>query len=212
MAAGGAGGARGGGRGPPCGSGRDAEEEPLPQRSLLQEDPEDQPRVRMLRRTKRHPAPPEPDILPPDDSGSEELGPAQPGEVDQEVLTERDLKRRKMEREWLRHKRQQQLKEEGLLRQREEKAAKARRRAAEAESLDVATMSKEDKSRYEAVVAAVGLSGHGGARKAKTSPALAALIGREEDEDDARLLNGFQTGQPRRARFIVGPSAAAAAR
>lgn len=166
---------------------------------MAREDPDAQSRKRVLRRS--HGVEELVPGAPAAEGASEDEGPTQLGEDGEEALTEADIKRRKVEREWLRHKRALMLKEEERSRRREELTAKVRRRRAQAEGLGVATMSKEEQSRYEAMVAADGARGP--LREAKRSRAMAALVGLEEDED-AGLLGGFQTGPQGRPRILAG--------
>jgi len=102
----------------------------------------------------------------------------------EEASSQRDEKRRHMEREWLRHKRHTLLQQEELTRRR-----KVRRTVAEAaDRLRVASMNEEDQGRYVSVVAE---SMEKNVRTAVTD------LG-----DDSSLLGGF--GHRRPPRILLG--------
>jgi len=130
-------------------------------------------------------------------------------------LTEAERKRRRQEREWLRHKRRALRREEGLARRREaavvNKAA-GRLAAAGAGSaavldLGAAAMSREEQSRFQALVAdGPGDGLKGAAIATKRLGGLSAFAG--ADDDEGLMLLGTLGGAPRKSRRLFGGAAA----
>jgi len=124
----------------------------------------------------------------------------EPVEADQmaepeEASSQRDEKRRRMEHEWLMHKRQSLLQQEELTRRR-----KVRRSLEGAtDRLRVATMNKEDQGRYDSVVAE---SNDKNARTALLKLGMPAPVSSEVD-DDTSLLGGFANSGHRRPRILL---------
>jgi len=113
----------------------------------------------------------------------------------EEASSQRDEKRRRMEREWLRHKRHTLLQQEELTRRR-----KVRRSVAEAtDRLHVASMNVEDQGRYDSVVAeSIGKN----VRTAVIDLGMPAPVG--DVDDDSSLLGGFANSGHRRPRILLG--------
>merc|ERR1712060_42892 len=119
-----------------------------------------------------------------------------------DIISAEEETRRRKEREWLRRKRQALCKEEELIRRREVKAAKERKRAANAVAdLHNAIMSPEEQSRYAAVMGTMDRQNRGHLTAAGTSLGLTSLIGAEDDNDN--WPGGFQMAAPRRSTFLT---------
>lgn len=127
-------------------------------------------------------------------------------------LTEAERKRRRQEREWLRHKRRALRREEGLARQREaagRPAAVGAGRLAAVPDLGAAAMSREEQTRFQALVAdGPGEVLKGAAAVANRRGGLAALAG--ADDDDGFMLLGTFGGAPRKSRRLFGDRGAIA--
>mmetsp|Transcript_53308 Transcript_53308/g.106014 ORF Transcript_53308/g.106014 Transcript_53308/m.106014 type:complete len:1062 (-) Transcript_53308:275-3460(-) len=114
----------------------------------------------------------------------------------EEASSQRDEKRRRMEREWLRHKRQTLLQQEERTRRR-----KVRQTLAEStDRLRVASMNKEDQGRYDSVIAEPI------AKKLRTAVLGFGMTAPADGEvdDDSSLLGGFANSGQRRPRILLG--------
>jgi len=125
---------------------------------------------------------------------------------DDDVLErdETDARLKQQERDWLRQKRRKLREEESHRRQQEAKGMKEQRRVDVMQRLGTSSMSKEDASRYEDVVADGAV-----AFKPKAGIGLRALAGEEDDE--AALFGGFRKGAAaRRPSILLGGGSAKA--